>query len=316
MLNKKALVVLAIQLAFAGGLYPAFNGLDYSARSFGMGSAFIAVGEDICSIQACPAGLANLKSWQVGMTYSRLSMGVADIGENYIAAACSLKDYGAVGLSWYSMGDPVYSETVYTLAYAYAALNSSFGVDIKYMTKGFASNEWTTANTAYFTALSKSVLSFGFSVQSQILKDISVALFMDDFNSPDVGISSEERLPVTLKGGLAYRMKDSTVALQLVSRANIMRFQGGVEATGFNLGDFGLMSFRLGSGVGTNYFNITGGLGVKFNIPGVGLGCSFDYGVMFPFNYAEGNVGTHKVSLTVTDMFRDIKKNVEGPGIN
>ncbi|MEI7905205.1 MAG: hypothetical protein WCI43_07315, partial [Candidatus Firestonebacteria bacterium] len=86
MLNRKTLLIVMVLLAFAWTCYPAFNSLDYSARSFGMGSAFIAVGDDLSSIQACPAGLSMLKTWQLGMTYSRLSMGIIDnLGENYIA---------------------------------------------------------------------------------------------------------------------------------------------------------------------------------------------------------------------------------------
>jgi hypothetical protein len=209
------------------------------------------------------------------------------------------------------MGDTVYSENVFTLAYAYKSLNSSFGVNMKYMMKGYTANEWTAANP-YFTSTGKSVLSFGFSVCSQVLKDISFGFFVDDFNSPDIGIGAEEKLPVTLKGGIGYNMKDTVLGLEVVSRADVIRFQGGAEVTGLKAGDFGMLAFRLGTGFGSNnYLNITTGLGIRFNMPFANLGGSFDYGFMYPLGFADGNAGTHKASLTITEMYKDLMKHQE-----
>ena len=306
---RRIFLIFAAALITCTG-YSAFNNLDYSARTFGMGSASVAIFDDYSSIYACPAGLSALKTWQVGLSYSRLNLLTADIGESYIALAYPLKQYGTLGFGWYNMGDLVYSETIYTLAYSFSAMNSSVGVNIKFMTKAYTSNEWTTINSEYFTALSKSVLSFGFSISSQVLRDISIGFFIDDFNEPDIGISAEERLPVTLKGGLAYRMKDTVAGFEVVSRADVLKFQIGAESSGLKLGDFGMFSFRLGSGFGPNsYLNLTAGMGIRFNPGLAGLGMSFDYGFMFPFGFAGGNAGTHKASLTITEMYRDLMKN-------
>ena len=196
MRNRTSLLagVLTIMLLLPGMIYAAFNQLDYSARSFGMGDVFVAVADDACSLYANPAGIANMKVWEAQLTYNKLMIGTGDdLGENYVGVVYPTKGNGVFGLSMYTFGDTVYSETVYQLAYAYSALNSSFGVNIKYMSNTFAANDWTNINP-YFNTLSKSVLSFGLSFHSKFFNDFAVGLFVDDFNSPDIGLSSEEKL--------------------------------------------------------------------------------------------------------------------------
>ena len=316
MRNRTSLLagVLTIMLLLPGMIYAAFNQLDYSARSFGMGDVFVAVADDACSLYANPAGIANMKVWEAQLTYNKLMIGTGDdLGENYVGVVYPTKGNGVFGLSMYTFGDTVYSETVYQLAYAYSALNSSFGVNIKYMSNTFAANDWTNINP-YFNTLSKSVLSFGLSFHSKFSNDFAVGLFVDDFNSPDIGLSSEEKLPVTLKGGISYRQKDMVVAMELISRGNLSKVQVGTELTGFRAGDLGIMSFRLGAGFGDgSYFNLSAGTGLKFNIPLIGAGCSFDYGFMLPTAFADGTAGTHKFTLTFTELYKlkDDKVNPE-----
>ena len=296
-----------------GLVFAAFNQLDYSARSLGMGNVFVSVADDSASLFANPSGIANMKSWEVQASYNKLVIGTGDdIGENYLGVVYPTKNYGSFGLSWYSFGDTAYSETIYQLAYSYSALNSCFGVNIKYLSNAFASNDWTNINP-YFNALSKSVFSFGFSFYSRFFNDFAVGLFIDDFNSPDIGLSSEERLPVTLKGGVSYRQKDTVLAVELISRANLTKVQVGGEITGFRAGDIGLMSFRLGAGFGDgSYFNLFAGTGLKFNIPMIGAGCSFDYGFMLPTGFADGTAGTHKFTLTFTELYK-LKEDKSNP---
>ncbi len=307
--------VLFFILLLSGPAFGAFNQLDYSARSVGMGNVFVAVADDSSALFANPSGIGNMKSWEVQLSYNKLVIGTgADIGENYLGVVYPMKNYGSLGFSWYTFGDTVYSETVYQLAYAYSALNSSFGVNVKYLSNAFAANDWTNINP-YFSSLSKNVFSFGVSFCSRFFNDFTVGFFMDDFNSPDIGLSTEERLPVTLKGGVSYRQKDTLVAIEIISRANLTKFQVGGEINGFKAGDLGLMSFRLGAGFGDgSYFNICAGTGLKFNIPLVGAGCSFDYGFMLPTAFADGTAGTHKFTLTFTELYnlKDDKLNPEG----
>jgi hypothetical protein len=308
--NLNRLIITALVLC-AGAIYApaAFINLDYSARTAAMGSACVALADDASSIYANPAGLSNLRTWEILMSYSKPHVGVVDLSESYMAAAVPVKGLGSFGVSWYNFADPLYGESAYCFAYSYSALNSSFGINVKYLTKAYTSNEWTALNP-YFTSLSKSALSAGVSMYTNVLNNISMGFFIDDINTPDLGVGGEEKLPVSLKAGLGYRGKDMIAGLEILSRSSQVKFLGGAEFTGFNLENFGVMSFRVGAGAGSdNFLQLTGGAGIKFNIPVLGIGTSFDYGFIFPLGSASGEMGTHRVSLTVTDFYKGLLKS-------
>jgi len=58
-----------------------------SARAIGMGNAFVAVADDPSAIFYNPAGLVNLKTWQIYFLYDRKSKyGLADQENPFLAA--------------------------------------------------------------------------------------------------------------------------------------------------------------------------------------------------------------------------------------
>src|SRR3989339_632692 len=179
-------IVFVVQIT-----YGAFNMINSSARSVGMGNAYVAVADDINCILDNPAGLSNLKSWEATFTATKLNWGVDNMGEGFTAVGLPIKGIGGVGIGYYNFSHPLYSENVFYLAYSTPVplfVKSAVSLSGKYLTKSYTSNEWTnSALNPDFTALSKSNFSIGVSIHSYINKDLALGLFIDDINSPGVG---------------------------------------------------------------------------------------------------------------------------------
>ena len=81
-----------------------FLRIEPSARSIGMGGAFIAVANDISSLVTNPAGLARAKNHEV--MFSHVNW-LVETSYDFLAVGLNLYEYGAVGLmvSTFSSGD-------------------------------------------------------------------------------------------------------------------------------------------------------------------------------------------------------------------
>lgn len=308
--GKYAVKFILIILLFASCSYGAFNIVNPTARVLGMGNSFVAVADDLNSIYSNPAGLGNLKSWETIFSYSKLHLGVGNLNESLIGIGVPFKEFGTIGIGWYNFNDTLYKEDVVYLVYACLIKDSSFGINLKYLNKSYVSNEWTQLNP-YFSSLSKDGYSLGLSLFTYVLKDVSFGLFADDINEPSIGIGDGEKLPMSIRSGVCYYMdKTSLISTEILYRNSQWKIHLGGEKTGIAISDFGLFSFRAGGGFGADsYFNFTLGFGCKFNIPYVNTGCEFDYGFALPLAFASGTSGTHKVSITIRDIFKELTKN-------
>lgn len=315
-------IIILAALLVSSQVFGAFNIVNPIPRALGMGNAFVAVADDVNAIYYNPAGLANLLTWEATFSYSKLYMGISNLDESFIAAGIPLGGLGSAGIGWYKFSNPQYNENVLYFAYAYpfAGTKTSLGFNVKYLVKGFVSNEWTITNPFFFNAsgaevLSSNAVSYGVSILSgYLLNNLTVGLFIDDINTPNVALQGEEILPTTTRGGLAYTLdKNTVISTELLYRGGEYKLHLGAEMVGFRAGDAGILSFRAGGGYGTsNYMNVTAGIGFKFNIPGIDVGGELNYGFLLPLGFAEGNSGTHKVAFTIREAYRELKENKSG----
>ena len=310
--------ILLIILLIATYSYGTFNVINPSPRPLGMGNAFVAVADDINTLYLNPAGLTNLKTWQILFTYSKLYWGVSDLSENFIVGGVSLKEYGSLGVGWYNFNEPsYYKESIISIGLAYpinGLLPSlSVGINVKLLNRSYISNVWTSENPYFKDGLSKSGISFGTSVYAGIIKELSFGLFIDDINTPNMALSGEEKVPMVIRSGFRYSFdKNNFATVEFLHRDNQYKIHFGGESSQYKTGDFGILSFRIGGGAGSDsYLNFTLGLGYKFNIPYINIGGEFDYGFLFPIGFASGTAGTHKFSLSIMDFHKELMKGVE-----
>jgi hypothetical protein len=311
-MKKKIVLLVCFTFLTTHISYGAFNMINSSARAIGMGNAYVAVADDINCILDNPAGLSNLKSWEATFTATKLNWGIDNMGEGFTAVGLPLQGIGAVGIGYYNFSHPLYSENVILLAYSMPVpllTKSAVSISGKYLTKSYTANEWTnSALNPDFTALTKSNFSVGASIQSYVNKNLSLGLFIDDINTPDVGAFSVELLPMTARLGINYYMdKNTSVSCEGYYRGRDLRVFFGGENNALKTGNIGVLLVRFGGGAGNNgYLNATAGLGYKFNIPYMGVGGQIDYGFQFPFNFISGSSGNHMISLTIREKYKEL----------
>ncbi|MCX5777187.1 MAG: hypothetical protein NTX32_06145, partial [Candidatus Firestonebacteria bacterium] len=313
-MQKKLLAVLIIILMMKPFGYGYFPMINSSARALGMGNAYVGVADDVNSLLGNPAGLANVDTLEATFTGTKLNWGISDMGEGFGALVLPLKGIGAIGAGYYSFSDPGYKESVVYFGYALLVplfKKTAVGISGKYMSYNIPSSEWTVFNP-FFTVygLSKSSLSFGASIYAQLDKNTAAGIFIDNINTPDVGLEAET-LPATIRGGLKYNIeKNSFVTLEGYMRGRDFKVLFGGENDSLKTGDFGVLLFRMGGGAGNNgYLNVTAGLGYRFNLPGVNIGGQVDYGFQFPLNFVSGNSGTHMASITFRGSYKEFMKS-------
>ncbi len=92
---------LGLYLAMAGEYADSFLELGVSARDLAMANTLSALDRSSTAFIRNPAGLAYVKSTQVGLMYTSL-FGLAD--HNYLGLAFPVSDRSSIGLSWVRLG--------------------------------------------------------------------------------------------------------------------------------------------------------------------------------------------------------------------
>jgi hypothetical protein len=103
-MKKSLIIVMLLALAAVPGFSQkvtktgttaaTFLNIDAGARGVGMGSAFVAVADDISSMYWNPAGLARMKQGEASFSNTRW---IADIAYNYAGVAVPLGQFGTLG---------------------------------------------------------------------------------------------------------------------------------------------------------------------------------------------------------------------------
>lgn len=248
-------LILFLILLFQIGLQNRVSaiGNEHSgARSLGLANANVTL-HDIWSTNNNQAGLAYLKSFEVGFSYEN-RFGLSELSLKNLNAATPIK-FGAIGLTVQQFGFTDYNENKFGLAYGLKISEKvSLGAQIDYL---FVSiSETQTSNKSGFTAevglLAKLTdkLTMGFHV----------------FNLPNTSLSGdiEQKIPMIFSAGLNYEFSKKVFAVVDIEKAidldpNVkigieyhpiepLYFRGGINTFDFK--------FAFGMGVKVRSFNI------------------------------------------------------------
>lgn len=210
-----------------------FLSIGQSARSIGMGSAFVGAVNDVSSIYWNPAGLTKAKGLNVIFDHT---LWIADIKYNYFAASYSLGDIGTVGISYTGsdIGEmrvttidkpngtgETFSATqaAFSLAYAIQLTdNFSIGFNPKFIYEGI----WRMSATAFAidlgvqyvtpfddAILAMSISNFGSSMQllgnsNLVLHDLDPGSSGNNGDIPAYLETNSWSLPLNFRVGIAY----------------------------------------------------------------------------------------------------------------
>lgn len=272
-----------------------FSDIGLGARSAAMGTAFSAVSNDANAMNTNPAGLATLTAPELAAVYGKLHTGLSDdsrIGQGYFGVAAPVKRYapGFMGFSWDETRlSEAYSETVFTVAYATSVYRNLYGgVNLKYLRKGYTSDVYTEADPLFAgKGYSKSGFAADIGALYRLNSSYTFGLVVKNINQPDMGLGSRDIVPMQVKAGAAYWLRNGLVDLDLS-----FRDRGCDAAIGAERVIQQKFIFRAGFLAGSDSRrNISLGFGSRFG------GLNFDYAFTLPVGGIASTTGSHRLAF-------------------
>jgi outer membrane protein OmpA-like peptidoglycan-associated protein len=286
---------------------------DYGdgVRPAGMGRAFVAVADDVNTVNWNPAGLAAMDRVEITTMYASLFAGLQErlytgqsdaLSYSYVAASVPVDPVvGYFGASWSEFNSMLYHENIFDLAYARTVIYKS---QTFYVGGNLKSLSWNVPSNDYTEALSKTGVTADLSVLYPLPRSFTAGICWENIIPADVGVDTYENVPQNLRLGLSWKQDLSPLQTILDSVLVSTEFDNRSYDQGTNTFHAGVES-RLFHGlaavrVGVDSTEFTVGLGGSYTFPQINMTTlQMDYSFALPF-YVENSLGTHRVSLTAS----------------
>lgn len=261
-----------------------------------MSGAFTAVAGGAESACANPAALVELSAPELTAVYGRLYSGLSDgsnIGQGYFGLAMPVQPYlrGPAAFSWNSTRlSDAYSESSYSLSYATTVYHGiGAGLSLKYLRRAYTSDAYTAVDPLFMNnGYSKSALGADMGLFYRPRPNYALGLALKNFNKPDMGLGSSDRLPVEVHAGVSYLVRSSLLDLDAAFAGSDYDFAAGAEYS-FQR-DYALR-FGFSSGNDSRR-SVTLGFGANFGM------ASFDYAFSLPISGIAGTIGSHRLAFS------------------
>ena len=218
MKNASVIVnALTLMLLTIGASSAAFDDMGIGARPLGMGGAFVAVADDANASRHNPAGLGYMTAAEAGFTHVRMFSGV--VNYNYAGVALPLGAAGSFGVSFGMLSEEsnIYTERDVAFSYAKKVVESlSLGANLRMLNTSFDDdNQWVKENQ-YFAETSASGFTLDLGVLAMPVKGLNIGLSAANLLPADISVSEseEEKIPVNLQLGLAYKLSAIAASAQ------------------------------------------------------------------------------------------------------
>ena len=321
--NKVNLAVLVIMfyMLLVSLSEAAFKDSGWGTRSAGMGGAFTAISDDASAPLWNAAGIAQIKRCEANFMYARLFTGLnlyageekVDLGLNYGAFVFPLNKIGSFGMTWANfVTTELYEENTFTFSYAKKVndflpqLIPAFflGVNLKYLNHSYTTDDRTREDPVFIDGHSKGNFTGDVGVlikaNGKKEKGLSIGLMAKNITEPDVGLKTEDKVPLEGRLGLAYYFGDCNFL-------NVLAVENIVSAVDVSYRDEELIVYlgweswfarrTWGFRIGGNNREVTSGF--SFNNETMGkFGLQFDYAFIWPLEI-EDTSGSHRASLTI-----------------
>jgi len=235
---KNVLIIIQVLLMatiISGTAFSAYDDIGIGARPLGMGGAFVAIADDCNASAYNPAGIGYARKPEVGFTHIILFSGV--VNYNHAGIIVPLGGFGGIGMSFGILQEEsaIYSEKTYIFSYSKRLIEAiSLGVNVKMLNTGYdKETEWVKENP-YFVKASTSGFTFDVGLLAKPVSGLSIGVMGSNLAPVDMSISrsDEEKVPMNLRFGLAYRLSAiassaQQPALKEVLETTILSVEGG-----------------------------------------------------------------------------------------
>lgn len=274
-----------------------FEDIGAGARAVGMGNVFTSLADDVYSLYYNPAGLGQLKQREFTSSYGRLYIGLDDgsnLGGGFLGYVHPAKQkWGTFGFGWlnFHLAD-YYQENTFLFSYGRKfskMLPVYAGLNLKILTKKYGADDYTKNDPVFADGYAKSGTSADLGFLWRLPYSFSAGLVLTDFLQPDMGLTTESKVPMGIKSGISYRSNSLNMAVEGSCRDKEIKIYTGAEIW-FLKKSFAL---RTGLGIGDKRFtNIS--LGASYNVSLFHI----DYAFLFPLSGISDMYGSHRLALS------------------
>jgi len=316
-----SICILSIFL-FSSSMYSAFVEQRWSARASAMGGAYTAIADDGSAPMYNPAGIAQLNKMEFNSMYTFLfpalevnTMGLAYLSFSFPSTLNFLQNIGAFSVSWvHYYASELYSESAFQISYGrkthefWTRIGKDLqhnelyiGANIKFLQTSFLMKD-TDADPLFERGKRNSTIAFDMGILSKIYskknkKYYKVGFSIFNINTPDIGLISEDRVPLCVKLGGTIPVKTLPFMKQIyMSSPQVAVDITYRKRTNFHFGwenkFFKILAFRFGG----NLDEVSTGIGVDTDINRGKYNIKFNYSFIFPFRITSTG-GIHFISF-------------------
>ena len=275
-----------------------FQAAPESPRTVSLARASAVFPNEAASLFLNSAGLAALKSGEVSFMYDKGHAGMAGVGlsRGYVAAAYPLS-FATLGVGFGTFrASGLKDERTIALGAA-RSLGERFeaGVTLKHLSHGYAlgSDPRDTRDPVFRAGTSKSAVAFDAGLTALLHGPLKGGVALRNLNQPDVGLTTEDRVPREVAAGLGLDFPERS--FRLVGEAALRDEEFGHDE------DRVLVSVGLEKGLGERFtmrfgasqLELTGGFGVRFGR------ARFDYGLVLIRNLLADSMGSHRIGVSL-----------------
>lgn len=278
-----------------------FLKIGVGARSRAMGEAFVALADDVNTINVNPAGLNNIKSisvsfmhleWLDTMDFEYLTFS-RPFGKNVLGASIiffHMPDFIHFGSAGQETGELNISDLAITLGYGRQIMGISLGGNFKFIRRTITD---VSANAyAVDFGLLKDFSIFNY-FKNTPRENLTLGIALQNLGTKIKFLAEEDPLSLNLKIGLAYNISpDFKISFDINKPNDVDRYK-----------------FLYNLGAEYKFFNligIRGGYKFGYELDSYSFGGGIDYklgGAIYSFDYALtplGRKNTHAFSLAIT----------------
>ena len=276
------------------------------ARPLGMGGAYVAAADDGNAIIWNAAGLAQLKRHEITSMYSSLYAGLEGtlyneetdrLGHHFVGYVYPTRR-GSFGFSWSTFQSHFYNESTFCVSYGRKLRKRLYaGLSLKRPGWSVEGNRYTRLDKDIpDDGTSRKGVTFDLSALYYTSDGFSLGFSAENLLPTDVGLTTEENIPINLRGGVAYRVDNpGNLSVNLLSALDITyRME---DKANIHIGMEGwLFGGTLGARAGWNLASVTSGLSCR--VTRAWLEMQIDYAFVYPLSIQD-TYGSHRMSMSL-----------------
>ena len=273
-------------------VYAAFEDIGWSARTQGFGNAFSALADEGSIMYYNPAGLSVVPWKQLSGGTGLPLVGLSDgsiISRSFASYVHPLRDIGTLGIGWSTLNcASAYQENIFLASWGrLTTKNLGIGLGLR----GYLNSYQKFPAGDPLLEKIKSAQGFGFDTGLYWFgAPYCFAASVLNVNQPNIGLGTNQYMPLTVKAGAAYRGLITNFAVDFTYKKSDFIFTAGAEEWFKRK----TIAARIGVGMGTRDFKQ-----ISCGFSYFGRARQFDYAWVYPVSGMRAGGGSHYLGVTM-----------------